>query len=184
MEALLNLGKPANTLSSLQIFHDSLEQHMRALLALGKSSESYGPLSTSSILSKLPTEVKKHMAREHPNSEWTIEEILASMLKEIQIFEMSQQFNGKHSSHDSALPTTGSFHTATNRVHHHNDRHQRKEPVCTFCRGGHKPTKCNVVVNPKERLAIVKREGLCFNCFTRHKASQCSSKFTCKECKK
>ena len=30
-EVLLNLGKPANTLSSLQVFHDSIEQHMRAL---------------------------------------------------------------------------------------------------------------------------------------------------------
>ena len=184
MEALLNLGKPANTLSSLQVFHDSIEQHMRALSALGRSSDSYGPLLTSSILSKLPTEVKKHMAREHPNSEWTIEEILAGMLKEIQIFEMSQQFNGKPASYDGMLPTTGSFYTATNRIHHHSDGRQRKEPVCTFCRGGHKPTKCNVVVNPKERLAIVKREGLCFNCLARHKASQCSSRFTCKECKK
>ena len=35
MEVLLNLGKPASTLSSLQIFHDS------ALSALGRSSESY-----------------------------------------------------------------------------------------------------------------------------------------------
>ena len=113
MEALLNLGKPSNTLPSLQAFHDSIEQHMRALSSLGRSSELYGPLLTSSILSKLPTEIKKHMARERPNSEWTIEEVLTGMLKEIQIFEISQQYNGKPNSCDSIVPTTGSFHTAT-----------------------------------------------------------------------
>ena len=58
MGALLNLGKPSNTLPSLQAFHDSIEQHMRALSSLGRSSESFGPLLTSSILSKLPTEIK------------------------------------------------------------------------------------------------------------------------------
>ena len=186
MEALLNLGKPSNTLPSLQAFHDSIEQHMRALSSLGRSSESYGPLLTSSILSKLPTEIKKHMARERPNSEWTIEEVLTGMLKEIQIFEMSQQYNGKPNGCDSIVPTTGSFYTATDTPPHSHDRHQteRKEPVCVFCKGGHKAIKCNVVTDPKERLAIVKRDKLCYNCLARHKASRCSSRFTCKECKK
>ena len=41
-----------------------------------------------------------------------------------------------------------------------------------------------MVTDPKERLAIAKRDGLCFNCLGRHKASRCSSKFTCRECKK
>ena len=69
MEVLLNLEKPTNTLSSLLAFHDTLEQHMRSLSSLGKSSEAYGSLLTPSVLSKLPTETKKHMARDHPNSE-------------------------------------------------------------------------------------------------------------------
>ena len=81
------------------------------------------------------------------------------MLKEIQIFEMSQQYNGKPNSRDSIVPTTGSFHTATDTLPHSHDRHQteRKETVCVFCKGGHKAIKCNVVTDPKERLAIVKR---------------------------
>ena len=37
MEALLNLGKPSNSLSGLQAFYDSIEKHMRALSSLGKS---------------------------------------------------------------------------------------------------------------------------------------------------
>ena len=72
MKALLNLGKPSNNLPSLQAFYDLLEKHVRALSSLGKSSESYGCLLTSSILSKLPSEIKKHMAHKNCNSEWTI----------------------------------------------------------------------------------------------------------------
>jgi len=53
-----------------------------------------------------------------------------------------------------------------------------------FCKGNHKPLKCTKVVDPKERLAIVRRENLCFNCLAKHKATQCYLKFTCTECKK
>ena len=65
MEALLSLEKPSNSLASLQVFHDTLEQHMRSLSSLGKSSETYSSLLTPSVLSKLPVETKKHMARDH-----------------------------------------------------------------------------------------------------------------------
>ena len=82
MEALLNLGKPSNSLSGLQAFYDSIEKHMRALSSLGKSSDSYGSLLTSSILAKLPIETKKHMACEHCNLEWNIDDVLAGILKE------------------------------------------------------------------------------------------------------
>ena len=40
-------------------------------------------------------------------------EVMASVLKEIQIFEMTQQYTGKFIIDDHAQLTTGSFHTAT-----------------------------------------------------------------------
>ena len=38
---------------------------------------------------------------------------MAGIHKEIQIFKMSQQHNGKLNNHGSTLPTTVSFHTIT-----------------------------------------------------------------------
>ena len=35
----------------------------------------------------------------------------------------------------------------------------------------------------KERMAIAKAAGLCFNCLVRHKVSQCTSKFSCWQCR-
>ena len=36
----------------------------------------------------------------------------------------------------------------------------------------------------KERIAIVRSAGLCFNCPAHLKVAQCTSKFSCKQCKK
>ena len=41
MDALMGLPKPVNNLASLQVFHDKLESHMRALQWLGKSPDTY-----------------------------------------------------------------------------------------------------------------------------------------------
>jgi len=109
MEAPLNLKKPSNNLPSLQAFYNSIEKHMRALSSLGKSSDMYGSLLISSILSKLSTETKKHMAWEYCNLKWSINDVMASMLKEIQIFEMNQHYTGKPISLDTTMPTTGSL---------------------------------------------------------------------------
>ena len=125
------------------------------------------------------------MAREHCNLEWTVNDDMASMLKEIQILEMSQCV-GKSVSFDNTMPTTGTFHANTERTtrsHHSYDEHQKREPVCVYCKGNH-TIRCTKVVDPKERLAIVRRENLCFNCLAKHNATQCHSKFTCRECRK
>ena len=171
MDALFNLGKPSNNLPSLQAFHDSIEKHTGALSSLGQTSDTYGSLLTTSILNKLPVEVKKHMAHEHCNSEWSIDDVMASILKEIQIFEMSQQYTVKFINRDTTIPTTDSFHTSihkTSRSHHSHEEKLRRESVCVFSKGDHKTIKCSKVVDPKERLAVVRQENLCFNCLAKN----------------
>jgi len=72
MKVLMNLPKPINSLASLQAFHDKLKSHMRALQSLGRSPSSYCAMLTPMVLGKLPTELRKHFAREHSSGEWTI----------------------------------------------------------------------------------------------------------------
>ena len=57
MQALLNFTNATNTLSSLQSFYDTVENHIRGLDSLGRSPKSYGYLLTTIILGKLPKEV-------------------------------------------------------------------------------------------------------------------------------
>ena len=179
IDALLSVSSPTNTLASLQTFYDTIQSHIRALSALGKTPQSCGPFLTTSILGKLPPDVKMNIARDHYNTEWTIDELLARVLREIQIFEASLPVGRKQSNtRTSSIPTTASFYTATQKPSQSRDE-PRRDPACVFCKGAHKTSLCTSVTCPKERLAIVKSAGLCFNCLARHKVSQCTSKFSC-----
>jgi hypothetical protein len=87
MQALLNLPNPSNDLTNLQQFYDSMETHVRGLASLGKSQESYGDLLVPIILGKLPKNLKRNLAREHSNPEWTFSQLRESIYKEIKILE-------------------------------------------------------------------------------------------------
>ena len=87
MQALLHLSKPSNTLASLQLFHDSVEGHVRSLTSLGKPLDSYADMLLSVILEKLPGETRKHLARERTDGEWTFQSLQDAVLKEIRVFE-------------------------------------------------------------------------------------------------
>ena len=115
-----------SSLPSLWAFHDTLEQHMRALSSLGRSSESYGPLLTTSVLNKLPPEIKKQMARDYHDSECSIEDDMSGLFKEIQILEMSHQYTGKPGMHGSIPPPTALFSTHIDRVSQPRSSQQRK----------------------------------------------------------
>ena len=179
MRALLDLPSPNNSLASLQLFHDSTESHMRSLLSLGKSNDSYGTLLVPIILGKLPTEIKKNLARDHENREWTIDDLQSAILKEIRILELGIQSTNTLTSQLPAIPTA-SFVTTT--VRKKNPIEGAKKHVCIFCKGSHSPLNCEVVKEHQKRVEIIKRDKLCFNCFGRHKVSLCTSKYRCRKC--
>ena len=85
MQALLDLPSPVNTHTSLQQFHDSVESHIRSLSSLGKDCESYGDLLAPIIIGKLPVETRKNLARDHSNSEWSLNKLQDAVLKEIHV---------------------------------------------------------------------------------------------------
>ena len=77
---------------------------------------------------------------------------------------MSQQYSGKPGMCGGTPLPTASFSTHIDRVSHSYNSQQRKQTECVFCIGNHIDNSCSVIVDPKERLAIVKQDGLCFNC--------------------
>ena len=87
MQALLEITTPTNSLSSLQLFYDTIEAHIRGLAALGKSKDAYGAMLVPIILGKLPVDVRRNLACEHGNSEWTTKELKDAILKEIRVLE-------------------------------------------------------------------------------------------------
>ena len=93
MQALLDIASPINQLTSLQLFYDTMENHVRGLESLGRSHESYGDLLVPLTLGKLPHELRKNLAREHDNPEWKFQELREAIVKEIRILEAGAQLN-------------------------------------------------------------------------------------------
>ena len=87
---------------------------------------------------------------------------MSGLLKEIQILDISQQYSEKPGMHDSLPHPTASFYIHADKGSHIHVSLQKKQPTCTFCKGNHKANNYNVVVNPKERLAVMKHNNLCF----------------------
>ena len=176
MHALMNLPNASNNITSLKTLYDVIENHVRGLAALGQSAESYGALLVPMILGKLPVDVRKNLAREHDNLEWTLDQLQDSIVKEIRVIEAGT-FLQSPQPEDYHCPTA-SFHTGTM-----NRTENRKPPKCVFCKGSHPATQCNTITDQSKRMDIVKREKLCFNCLGHHRVSQCQSNGRCKRCK-
>ncbi|XP_065904066.1 uncharacterized protein [Dysidea avara] len=176
MDALMNLPKPVNNLASLQVFHDRLESHMRALQSLGKSSDTYCAMLTPMVLGKLPTDLRKQFTRDHNSGEWTIQDVMACILKEIHVLEVGQYSNGFTK---DAHSTAAFFHTTVGKPV---GQREKREPLCTYCKGSHTANQCTVVKDHQQRTSIVKGAGLCFNCLAHHRVSQCTSCGRCKQC--
>ena len=51
------------------MFYDTIEPHIRGLAALGKTEESNETMLVPIILGRLPSDVRKNLAREHGNTE-------------------------------------------------------------------------------------------------------------------
>ena len=179
MQALLEMPNPTHNLVSLQAFYDSIETHTRGLLSLGKTKDTYGDLL---VLRKLPVEIRKNLAREHTNAEWTIDELRSAILKEIRVFE-----TGLYTANlqiTTPQRSTAAFHITASRGTTGSTNpctDGKRNASCSYCKGPHPSHSCEVVTDYQRRLDIVKKGKLCYNCLAHHKVSQCTSKFRCRK---
>jgi len=185
MQALTDLPTPSNSATSLRQLYDTLESHIRGLEALGKSKDTFGDFLIPIIFRRLPSAVRRNLTRDHTSEEWNIDELRSAIEKEITVLE-----SGLDSQGDSSRSTiSGTFLAGVRKGH--SGQHQlgdkrivSAKPVCVYCKGPHSSAQCNVVVDVKARLDVVKREKLCFNCLGSHRAMYCNSKNRCRLCHK
>ena len=185
MQALLEMPNPTNNLVSLQAFYDSIETNTRGLLSLGKTKDTYNDLLVPIILRKLPVEIRKNLAREHTNAEWTIDELRSAILKEIRVFETGLYATNLQIT--TPQRSTAAFHITASKgtTGSTNPRTDgKRNALCIYCKGPHPSHSCEVVTDYQRHLDIVKKGKLCYNCLAHHKVSQCTSKFRCTKCKR
>ena len=83
MKALNELPAPANELTSLRNFSDNLETYIRVLEGLGQMQEMYGSFLVPVVISKLPVEIRRNIAREHDNDTLTLSALRKAIMKEV-----------------------------------------------------------------------------------------------------
>ena len=186
MEALLNLPSPTDHLSSLRLFYDSVETHIRGLESLGKKTETYGDILVPIIQKKLPNGIKRNLARQNGNKEWQLDNLRKAILNEIEILEAGQNSSSDYElSSNSTTAATAAFLTTskppTPVLPPPTDRRPTKR-TCLFCKGEHSSNDCNVVTDKGRRYSIVRDARVCFNCLNRHSVSKCKSRNRCKVC--
>ena len=93
MQALLEIAPPKNKLHSLRNFYHKLEASVRGLDALGQSQDAYGTLLVPIVMSKLPGEIRQHLAREHGSNTWILRDLRKSIRNEINILETGQDYD-------------------------------------------------------------------------------------------
>ena len=93
-------------------------------------------------------EIRKNLARNHSNSEWSLNELQDAILKEIHIFE-----TGLHIVNQNSLIPTDT-NAARNSRPTHNPSDGKKKHPCVYCSGSHAPSICDVVTDYQKQLEI------------------------------
>ena len=107
MKALIEIASPTNLLSSLQLFYDTNELHIRGLKALGTTEKLYRTMLIPIILSRLPMEIHTNIAREHGN---IIDQLKDAIQKEIGVLESVLSPLNKISLETHTTPMTAALH--------------------------------------------------------------------------
>ena len=95
------------------------------------------------MLGKLPEEIKKNMARAHESSQWTVQQLQTSLLREIRIFEIGLQTSSL-GSQEQLLPTASFYTTAERKLENKCKEHISKQPTHVCCKGNHPFINCEV----------------------------------------
>ena len=140
--------------------------------------DSYGEFLNCILLDKLPSELRKNMARQHDDDEWTLEQLRKAIRGEIWVLEAGQltqpqQYRQPHQQYQ----------------HHHQNANAmfngvadgNRPPFCAFCAGEHFSNQCTKFKSVEDRLKVVMQKRLCNNCLrSGHFKNDCRSKKRCR----
>ncbi|XP_063436701.1 uncharacterized protein LOC134718141 [Mytilus trossulus] len=185
MQALLDIPAQKNTLTHLRSYYDRTETYIRGLESLGQAQDSYGSLLVPVILNKMPSEIRKNLTREHGSTDWFLGDLRRSIFKELAILESG---NSKETGESPSATATFYTNTKSRKIWPKNNSTnstQKSHTInCAYCKEPHYSSECTKYTDPNDRMTIVKKERLCFNCLGRHSVADCKSKSNCKKCKR
>lgn len=136
-------------------------------------------------MSKLPADVRIHIARNTSNDVWEIQELLNIIRKEVEAREVCE--NVETSNDNQNKKSNASYHrglsSASALFTKESGLGNQVSIRCAFCQKPHFSTSCENVRDINKRKEILKREGRCFICFRKgHVMRQCDNIKKCRKC--
>nr|XP_034312872.1 uncharacterized protein LOC117684486 [Crassostrea gigas] len=159
-----------------------MECCIRGLESLGTEETTYGTILTPMIYNKLPADIRKNITRDKGDDNWDLNSLRRAKKKELCVQDAGNASNTRSNQESQEFIPTANFVTGAN--HKKTIKQGTTVKQCLFCNGKHSPTACHVITDYEERISIVKQKKVCFNCFGKHKGSECQSHFKCRNCKK
>ena len=149
----------------LRAMYDKIETHYHGLEALGIDKATYSDIVVPAILEKIPEIVRLTITHYHSHSEWSMNNVLTAIEKEIELRELYQT---NHQHEDKGRRNNGqSTGNTLNAI--------KQDESCAFCQGKHQHEDCKKVTDIKEHKQILLKYSGSFNCMkTGHRARDCN----------
>lgn len=180
--------------SQLRYLYDKISVNVRGLEALGIKSAQYGSLLIPVIMSKLPPDIRIHVARNTSQDVWEIEPLLDLLQREIEAREMSERVKTvppleskrqppPHFVPDKSKVLPPTIPPGTSGAYLADSQTQQFAPTCVYCSGKHFSASYETVTELNARRTILARDKRCFMCLRKgHQQDQCQK--TCRRCDK
>ena len=165
--------------SQVRYVLDKISVHVRGLETLGVSSEQYGSMLISIIMSKLPNDICLEIARKSKRDVWKIDDLLNTIKLEIEAWEVSEGVRSSHQQQGKrpgGQPTVGAFVTKGKNPENFRIR-------CVYCEEPHYSASCEKVISSEDRKTILRNSNRCYNCLRNgHLANACVNTKKCRNC--
>ena len=168
--------------AALRFVYNKINVNIRGLASMGIDSGQYGSLLIPVIMTKLPQDLRLHVARETDKEVWEIDELMSLLRKEVEAREATEMIK----LHQVKNPINSGFRNPPQSPPTAAALLASGLPVrCVYCHEAHYSASCTKFQTPQARKEILLKSGRCFNCLkANHKSKECESLKTCGHCKR
>lgn len=178
LQSLVSLKRMSKESSSeLETLYTSSTQIYRSLETLGRPVSSWDDILVFLIAQKLEPETVKaweqHLGSSQEPPSWKqFIDFLLSRLLTLKAVEKSR----RHGGHSGQQPVKAHFVSDA----------QNAQIKCAICSGEHYTAKCPEYIDKvvKDKVELIKKHRLCFNCLRAHRVANCQSTRRCIKCGK
>jgi uncharacterized protein (DUF924 family) len=163
MRAFYNIQKLEANSKGLRSFYDLVKAYLRGSGFSWKIFNLlYGNLLVCILLDKLPSDVRKSVARQHNQDEYTLEQLRNALKAKLRLMKAGKFFSIP-ANQPSRQQNSRQSVTMYKGV---NNKSLRLHSLGLFCVADHPITRCTNVSSIEERKRIVQEKRLCFNCLS------------------